>query len=80
LSVICTAVTESTNGLDPEDVSLLQARISLEEIPLGKGSLKLSAWGKNLTDEQCWDVALTSTNSQQWADPRSYGLEATYEF
>lgn len=75
-------VTKSTStpSLDPDDVSLLQARISLEEIPLGNGSLKLSAWGKNLTDEEYWDVALSSTNSQQWADPRSYGLEATYEF
>jgi len=68
--------------LDSYDV--INARLTLADIPMGDNRLKLAAWGKNLTDEEYringipfgypfWTVSY-------YGDPRTYGLEATVEF
>ncbi|MBK6277656.1 MAG: TonB-dependent receptor [Gammaproteobacteria bacterium] len=61
---------------------LINARAELAEIPVGNGSLRFAAWGKNLDDEEYWNTALNLgvLTVNQWADPRSYGLEVGYEF
>lgn len=65
-----------------EAYGLLNARVDLSGIKLGQGELRVSAWGRNLTDEEYWTTALNLTvfTINQWADPRSYGLELAYEF
>ena len=61
---------------------LINARAELAEIPVGNGSLRFAAWGKNLDDEEYWNTALNLgvLTVNQWADPRSYGREVGYEF
>lgn len=61
---------------------LLNARVDLNAIPLGQGELRVSAWGRNLSDEEYWSTALNLTvfTVNQWADPRSYGVELAYQF
>jgi len=65
-----------------DSYSLLNGRLTLAEIPVGKGTLEVAAWGKNLTDEEyrintipflIWTVSY-------FGDPRTYGLEARYDF
>lgn len=60
---------------------LINARAELAEIPVGNGSLRFAAWGKNLDDEEYWNTALNLgvLTVNQWADPRSYD-EVGYEF
>lgn len=61
---------------------LLSARVELSAIPVGQGEMQVSAWGRNLTDEEYWSTALNLTvfTVGQWADPRSYGVELSYQF
>jgi len=61
---------------------LLNARVDLSAIPLGQGQLRVSAWGRNLSDKEYWSTALNLTvfTVNQWADPRSYGVELAYQF
>jgi iron complex outermembrane receptor protein len=61
---------------------LLSARAELADIPVGNGSLRVAAWGKNLGDEEYWNNAINLgvMTVNQWADPRSYGIEVGYEF
>jgi iron complex outermembrane receptor protein len=65
-----------------EAYGLINARAELAEIPAGNGSLRIAAWGKNLDDEEYWNTALNLSvlTVNQWADPRSYGLEVGYQF
>jgi len=72
------------DSLNVESYGIWNARVTLSEMPVGNGSMMLSAWGKNLGDEEYWinAIALSATawNTAQWADPRSYGIELSYEF
>ena len=72
------------DSLNVESYGIWNARVTLSEMSVGNGSMMLSAWGKNLADEEYWinAIALSATawNTAQWADPRSYGVELSYEF
>ena len=76
--------SEPQESLNVEAYGIINARITLNEMPVGNGSMMLSAWAKNLADEEYWinAIALTPSawNTAQWADPRSYGVELSYEF
>ncbi|MDO8863145.1 TonB-dependent receptor [Haliea sp. E1-2-M8] len=73
---------ESDPTTDVEDYGLVNARLELREIPLGGGKARIAAWGRNLTDEEYWHtgINLQVFTVNQWADPRSYGVEFEYEF
>jgi len=68
-----------------DDRTLVDARLSLNEIPLGEnmGTLRISAWGKNLTDEEyrSWgiDFGALGFAGDTYGDPLSYGLDLVYE-
>ena len=75
--------SEPNDAINSEAYSLVNARITLNEMPVGNGSMTLSAWGKNLADEEYWVNAIAlgpAWTTAQWADPRSYGVELSYEF
>lgn len=62
---------------------LLDGRIALTDIELGRGSkLELAVWGRNLTDEKYWisGINLSTFTVRQWGDPRSFGAEARIRF
>lgn len=73
---------ESDPTTNVEDYGLVNARLELSQIPLGKGTGRIAAWGKNLTDEEYWHtgINLQVFTVNQWADPRSYGIEFEYAF
>jgi len=65
-----------------DSYTLLNGRLTLSDIPLGNGNLKVAAWGKNLLDEEyrtntipfiIWTVSY-------FGDPRTYGVEVSYDF
>ena len=60
---------------------LLDARVSLSDIPIGVGKWRLSAYGRNLTDKEYY-VAHFSTGPSAafYGQPRSYGLELSFEY
>ncbi len=64
---------------------LLDGRLSLVDIPLGSlhGSLSVSLWGRNLTDEEWITHSIYTQDvsvSQAFGTPRTYGLEVIYRY
>lgn len=68
------------NTLSP-GYDLWNARLQLAEIPAPRGTFRLAVWGKNLSDE-IYRLSTTQLGmlSAQFGPPRSYGVDATYEF
>ncbi len=67
--------------------TLFNARLTLVDIKLGQnaGTLKASIWGKNLTDEEYIVDAFPVGNppvsvGQAFGDPRTLGVDVTYNF
>lgn len=60
---------------------LLDARLTLADIPVAANRMKLSVWGKNLTDEEYY---ITHGNffvpGSQFGSPRTYGVDLSFEF
>ena len=87
-----TAKLQSTGGLEKalafltaDDRWLVGARLSLNDISVGdKGSLRISAWGKNLTDEEYreWGIDFASLGyaGNVFGQPRTYGVDLVYRF
>lgn len=62
---------------------VLDGRLSLAGINFGgDAELEVSVWGKNLTDQKYWvsGINLSVFTVRQWADPRSFGVEAKLKF
>ena len=84
-----TSLNEFDN-LPTDDRGLLDGSITLANVDAGPGKLRLSLWGKNITDEEYIIVntgslrelfpggALGLSPWTTWGDPRTYG--ATIEF
>ncbi|MCB1675629.1 MAG: TonB-dependent receptor [Halioglobus sp.] len=71
----------ATSQLDSYE--LLDARLTLSEIPLGDGSLQVAAWGKNLTDEDYRTTTIPFVGLwtvSYFGEPRTYGVELSYQF
>lgn len=68
-----------------DDRTLVQARVSLSDIAVGdNGALRVSAWGKNLTDEEYreWGIDFGSLGyaGNTFGTPRTYGIDVVYEY
>ncbi len=70
-----------------EDRTLVNGRLSLNEIKLGcceEGSLRVSLWGKNLTDEEYrnWGIDFGSLGyaGNVYGEPRTYGMDVVYTY
>lgn len=67
-----------------DERTVVNARLNLENIPIGNGSLKFSLWGKNLTNDDYPTFAINFGGmgliAEQYGDPRTYGLDVTYEY
>jgi len=89
------AVTPKISGnsdLTQSSYDVLNARLTLDEIALGDGILSLSAWGRNLADEEYkiggWEVdagdpafgGIGRTGVSQFGEPRTYGMDISYRF
>ncbi|MBK7521743.1 MAG: TonB-dependent receptor [Gammaproteobacteria bacterium] len=70
-----------------DDRTLVNGRISLNDIKLGcceEGSLRVSLWGKNLSDEEYreWGIDFGSLGftGNTYGEPRTYGLDVVYRY
>lgn len=73
----------ATSQIDSYD--LLNARVTLSEIPLGNSgqTLQVAAWGKNLTNEHYRTSTIPFVDLwtvSYFGEPRTYGLELSYQF
>lgn len=72
--------------IETDSYSLLNARISLDDIPaFGEGVLRLSLWGKNLTDEEYRTNSIGAFEglgftTTVYNEPLSWGLDIQYEY
>ena len=63
--------------------SLFNGRVTLANVPVGDGqSMKFALWGKNLLDKEYRinTIPFGIWTASYYGDPRTYGVEATYEF
>ncbi len=65
--------------------AVVNGRVQLAEIPLQKGSLDISAFGKNLLDRKYRTYGIDFGDSlgftgATYGDPRTFGLQLTYNF
>jgi iron complex outermembrane receptor protein len=71
-----------------KDNRLVNARLTLSEIPVGAGAVTAALWGKNLTDAEPIQFGYTAPSNMlfgnntvaQYGAPRSYGVTLTYEY
>ncbi|ARS28926.1 TonB-dependent receptor [Sphingomonas sp. KC8] len=76
---------KSTSTSDPRyvigDYGLLNARLTLSDIPVGMGNWRLSAFAKNLTDKEYYIAHFNGGQpAAMFGEPRTYGLELTFEY
>jgi iron complex outermembrane receptor protein len=67
-----------------DERTLVDARLSLENVQVGDGVLTVTLWGKNLTDD---DYPTFSINfgglgpiTEEYGPPRTYGVDIAYEY
>lgn len=74
--------SQDTNGdrYFGDSRTLVNARLTLADIPVAKGNLRLALWGKNLTDEEYRKAGLNLTiiTNNYYGELRSYGLDLIY--
>ena len=67
-----------------DSYELLNARLTLSEIPVSTGSLRVSAWGKNINDEEYRitgiDFGALGYATNNYAPLRTYGIDIIYEY
>ncbi|WP_116367771.1 TonB-dependent receptor [Parahaliea mediterranea] len=77
-------ITSSTVNGDYiiEAYGLTDARLTLADIPgLPAGNLRVALWGKNLADEEyAYINGPLFGGATAWGEPRTYGIDLTYEF
>lgn len=63
---------------------LVNARLSLTDVPLGDGRLGIALWGRNVLDEEyelsAIDNLPEADRSVIWGEPASFGVDLSYEF
>jgi len=66
--------------------TLVNGRLTLSQIEVGKGNIEFSAWGKNLFDKEYRTYGIGSFGAPLgfagavYNEPRSFGLDATYRY
>ncbi len=64
--------------------ALVNARLSLEEIEVGDGKMRVSLWGNNLTDEDYPTYGINfgglALITEDYGPPRTWGVEVAYEY
>ena len=85
------AWTSQVNG-DPvlyDDVvlderTIVNARIGIDNVELGNGTLRAALWGKNVFGQDYPTFGINFTQgvvvTEQYAEEASFGLDVTYEF
>ncbi|GEN40942.1 TonB-dependent receptor [Pseudoalteromonas nigrifaciens] len=73
----------SDPSLVGDNYALLNARLTLSNIKIGERSnLKVSLWGKNITDEEyiVFGSNFNFFDAQAYGTPRTYGIDVSFEY
>jgi iron complex outermembrane receptor protein len=68
-----------------DSYGLLDARLTLADVPLGSGRLEFALWGRNLADKEWVQDSIGSFRGfvadriAAYGEPRTYGLTVTYD-
>jgi iron complex outermembrane receptor protein len=68
-----------------DERTLLNARLALNEIPVGDGTLSVGVWGRNLLDEDYRAFSFNfgaglGLNLAQYGEPSTYGIDFIYRY
>ena len=65
-----------------DDYALVNARITLSELPFESVDASIAVWGKNLADEdyQIFGIDYAQFQTGSFGDPRSFGVDLRMEF
>lgn len=64
-----------------DNYGLLNARLSLSEIPVGVGELRFGLWGRNIENREYYiDHNTALVPFSVFGEPRSYGFDMIYEY
>ena len=76
--------TQLNNYTAGENQTLLNARLTLSDVPVKWGDLSVALWGRNLADkrytEASVDYGTLGFATRSFMEPRSYGVDLTYQF
>ena len=77
-----TAFNDDLDGFFLDDYGLVNARVSLSEIPVGDSQLEVAVWGRNLTDEEykVHSISLGTYHAAYFGEPETVGLDVTLRF
>lgn len=64
--------------------TLVNAQLAWQDIKVGDGTLTITLWGRNLLDDDYPNYAINfgalNFITEQYGDPKTYGLDLTYQF
>ena len=67
-----------------DERTIVNGRINLENISVGEGNMRVSLWGRNLTDDDYPTFAINYGGlgpiAEQYGAPRMWGIDFTYEY
>jgi iron complex outermembrane receptor protein len=79
-----TATVVAYEPTDMDERTLVNARLSLDRIELPRGTLGVSLWGKNIFNQDYNTMTINFATlgpvTQLFGEPRTYGLDITYEY
>mgnify|MGYP006407043419 FL=1 len=77
-----TAFNDDLQGFFLDENGIVNARLAVTEISIGKASLEVAAWGRNLDSEEykVHSISLGTYRSAYFGEPKSYGIDVTLSF
>ncbi|WP_295872370.1 TonB-dependent receptor [uncultured Zhongshania sp.] len=77
-----TAFNDDLQGFFLDDNGIVNARLAVTEISIGKANLEVAAWGRNLDSEEykVHSISLGTYRSAYFGEPKSYGIDVTLSF
>ncbi|WP_373079925.1 TonB-dependent receptor [Zhongshania sp.] len=77
-----TAFNDDMSGFFLDDYGLVNARLALSDISLGRLGLEVALWGRNLTDEEykVHSISLGAYQAGYFGEQKSYGVDLRLSF
>ncbi|CAA0087577.1 Pesticin receptor [Zhongshania aliphaticivorans] len=77
-----TAFNDDLEGFFLDDYGVVNARLAVTDISIGKANVEVSAWGRNLDSEEykVHSISLGTYRSAFFGEPKSYGVDVTLRF
>jgi len=64
--------------------TIVNGRVGIENVKLGSGTLRSALWVRNMFDEDYSSYGINFATlgpvTEQYGDPRTYGIDVTWEF